>query len=62
MTLSLLGWANVMVHPVGCMATGLWMRRYVSRVDGFTVAGREVDVNRSSASPWEFISSSAPTQ
>jgi SSS family solute:Na+ symporter len=32
------------------MVAGIWMRRYVSGVDDFTVAGREVDVNLGVAS------------
>src|SRR5678815_1215656 len=34
----------VVVYLVGCMVAGIWMRRYISHVDDFTVAGREVDV------------------
>jgi solute:Na+ symporter, SSS family len=34
----------VVVYLVGCMVAGLWMRRYVSHVDDFTIAGREVNV------------------
>ncbi len=50
MTLAPLDWAIIAVYLVGCMVAGLWMRRYVARVDDFTVAGREVDVNLGVAS------------
>ena len=50
MTLAPLDWAIIVVYLVGCMVAGIWMRRYVSRVDDFTVAGREVDVNLGIAS------------
>jgi SSS family solute:Na+ symporter len=36
--------AIVVLYLVGCMVAGLWMRRYVSHIDDYTVAGKEVDV------------------
>ena len=50
MTLSLLDWCIVVIYLVGCMAAGLWMRRYVRGVHDFAVAGREMDVNLGVAS------------
>ncbi|MBI3851969.1 MAG: sodium:solute symporter family protein [Verrucomicrobia bacterium] len=50
MTLAPLDWAIIVVYLVGCMVAGIWMRRYISHVDDFTVAGREVDVNLGIAS------------
>ncbi len=44
MTLAPLDWTIIVVYLLGCMVAGLWMRRYISRVEDFTVAGREVDV------------------
>jgi len=50
MTLSPLDLAIIVVYLVGCLAAGIWMRRYISHVDDFTVAGREMDVNLGIAS------------
>lgn len=50
MTLAPLDWAIIVIYLVGCMVAGLWMRRYISHVDDFTVAGRELDVNLGIAS------------
>ena len=38
------------LYLAGCMAAGLWMRRYVRGVQDFAVAGREMDVNLGIAS------------
>lgn len=50
MTLSLIDWSIILVYMVGCMAAGIWMRRYVKGVDEFAVAGREMHVNLGIAS------------
>ena len=50
MTLTLLDWIIIVVYLSGCMAAGLWMRRYVRGVHDFAVAGREMDVNLGIAS------------
>lgn len=50
MTLSSLDWCIVVIYLVGCMAAGLWMRRYVRGVSDFAVAGREMNVNLGVAS------------
>lgn len=50
MTLSGIDWLIIVFYLVGCMAAGLWMRRYVSDTEDFTVAGREMDVNLGIAS------------
>ena len=42
MNLSPIDWLIVVVYLVGCMTAGIWMRRFVRRVEDFTVAGREL--------------------
>ncbi len=51
MTLSPLDWAIIVVFRVGCLVAGIWMRRYSSHVDDFTVASREMDMHPGIASP-----------
>ena len=43
-------WILILIYLGGCMAAGLWMRRYVRGVQDFAVAGREMDVNLGIAS------------
>jgi SSS family solute:Na+ symporter len=50
MRLSLLDWGIITIYLVGCMAAGIWMRRFVRGVEDFAVAGREMDVNLGIAS------------
>ncbi len=50
MTLTFVDWSIIVVYLVGCMAAGLWMRRFVRGVQDFAVAGREMDVNLGIAS------------
>jgi len=50
MNLSPLDWLIIIVYLAGCMAAGIWMRRFVRGVEDFTVAGREMDVNLGIAS------------
>jgi len=50
MTLAAVDWVIIVGYLVGCMVAGIWMRRYVSHLEDFTVAGREVDVNLGIAS------------
>jgi len=50
MTLTPLDWIIVLVYLAGCLAAGLWVRRYVRGVEEFAVAGREMDVNLGIAS------------
>ncbi len=50
MSLSALDWGIVILYLAGCMAAGLWMRRFVRGVEDFAVAGREMDVNLGIAS------------
>src|SRR5688572_32075580 len=50
MTLTFLDWTIIAIYLVGCMAAGLWMRKFVRGVEDFTVAGREMDVNLGIAS------------
>ena len=50
MTLGLIDWIIIVVYMVGCVAAGVWMRRYVRNVEDFAVAGREMDVNLGIAS------------
>ena len=50
MKLTLLDWSIILVYLAGCLAAGLWMRRFVRGVQDFAVAGREMDVNLGIAS------------
>ena len=50
MTLTPLDWIIILIYLAGCMAVGLWMRKFVRGVEDFTVAGREMDVNLGIAS------------
>jgi SSS family solute:Na+ symporter len=45
MSLALIDWVLIVVYLIGCMAVGIWMRRFVHGVEDFAVAGREMDVN-----------------
>jgi SSS family solute:Na+ symporter len=49
-TLSPIDWIIIAAYLAGCVAAGLWMRRYVNDTEDFTVAGREMDVNLGIAS------------
>ncbi len=50
MTLTPIDWTIIAVYLVGCIAAGVWMRRYVRDVEDFAVAGREMDLNLGIAS------------
>jgi SSS family solute:Na+ symporter len=50
MHLAYIDWAIIVVYLVGCMAAGIWMRRYVRGVEDFAVAGRAMDLNLGIAS------------
>src|SRR5205814_9129345 len=50
MHLAPIDWIIIAVYLVGCMAAGIWMRRYVRGVEDFAVAGREMDLNLGIAS------------
>ena len=50
MHLALIDWGIIVVYLVGCMAAGIWMRRYVRGVEDFAIAGRAVDLNLGIAS------------
>ncbi len=50
MTLTPLDWIIIVVYLAGCVAAGVWMKRYVRGVEDFAVAGREMDVNLGIAS------------
>jgi Na+/proline symporter len=50
MTLSPIDWIIIVVYLLGCMAAGVWMRRYIRGVTDFAVAGREMDLNLGIAS------------
>ena len=50
MHLALIDWVIIVVYLVGCMAAGIWMRRYVRGVEDFAVAGRAMDLNLGIAS------------
>ena len=50
MHLALTDWVIIVVYLTGCMAAGIWMRRYVRGVEDFAVAGRAMDLNLGIAS------------
>src|SRR5689334_12414495 len=50
MHLHFIDWVIIVVYLVGCMAAGIWMRRYVHGLEDFALAGRAVDVNLGIAS------------
>lgn len=50
MTLTALDWIIIALYLTGCLAAGLWMRRFVRGVEDFAIAGREMDVNLGIAS------------
>jgi SSS family solute:Na+ symporter len=50
MHLSTIDWLIIAVYLIGCMAAGIWMRRFVRGVEDFAVAGRAMDLNLGIAS------------
>src|SRR5881628_2183699 len=50
MHLSLIDWLIIVVYLAGCMAAGIWMRRFVRGVEDFAIAGRAMDLNLGIAS------------
>lgn len=50
MNLTLTDWIIIITYLIGCLAAGLWMRKFVRGVEDFAVAGREMDVNLGIAS------------
>ena len=50
MHLALIDWCIIVFYLVGCMAAGLWLRRYIRGVEDFAVAGRSMDLNLGIAS------------
>ena len=50
MHLAPIDWIIIVVYLTGCMAAGIWMRRYVRGVEDFAVAGRAMDLNLGIAS------------
>src|SRR5258705_7547849 len=50
MHLAPIDWLIIVVYLVGCMAAGIWMRRFIRGVEDFAIAGREMDVNLGIAS------------
>ncbi len=50
MTLETIDWIIIAIYLVGCIAAGVWMKRYVRGVTDFAVAGREMDLNLGIAS------------
>src|ERR1041385_3009172 len=50
MHLALIDWIIIVVYLAGCMAAGIWMRRFVRGVEDFAVAGRAMDLNLGIAS------------
>src|SRR5436853_6932570 len=50
MHLAPIDWIIIILYLIGCMAAGIWMRRYVHGVEDFAVAGRAMDLNLGIAS------------
>src|SRR6266576_4193387 len=50
MHVSLIDWIIIATYLTGCMAAGIWMRRFVHGVEVFAVAGRALDLNLGIAS------------
>jgi len=50
MHLALIDWLIIVLYLAGCMAAGLWMRRYIRGVEDFAIAGRSMDLNLGIAS------------
>jgi SSS family solute:Na+ symporter len=50
MAMAAIDWGIIVVYMVGCIAAGVWMRRYVRDVEDFAIAGREMDLNLGIAS------------
>src|SRR6266851_4606811 len=50
MHLAVIDLAIIAVYLAGCMAAGIWMRRFVRGVEDFAVAGRAMDLNLGIAS------------
>src|SRR5258708_38661319 len=50
MHLAPIDWLIIAAYLIGCVAAGLWMRRYVRGVEDFAVAGRAMDLNLGIAS------------
>ncbi len=50
MHLAPVDWLIIVVYLVGCMAAGIWMRRYIKGVEDFAIAGRAMDLNLGIAS------------
>src|SRR6266404_5036708 len=50
MHVSLIDWIIIATYLTGCMAAGIWMRRFVHGVEDFAIAGRAMDLNLGIAS------------
>src|SRR6266699_1934926 len=50
MHLAPIDWIIIAVYLAGCMAAGIWMRRFVRGVEDFAIAGRAMDLNLGIAS------------
>src|SRR5438874_6004036 len=50
MHLAPIDWIIIIVYLIGCMAAGIWMRRYIRGVEDFAIAGRAMDLNLGIAS------------
>ncbi|MBP7825702.1 MAG: Sodium/glucose cotransporter [Verrucomicrobia bacterium ADurb.Bin118] len=50
MNLTLIDWGIITAYLAGCMAAGVWMKRFVRGVEDFAIAGREMDLNLGIAS------------
>src|SRR6267378_2568432 len=50
MHLAPIDWTIIGVYLIGCMAAGIYMRRFVHGVEDFAVAGRAMDLNLGIAS------------
>jgi len=50
MHLAPIDWIIIVAYLAGCMAAGIWMRRFVCGVEDFAIAGRAMDLNLGIAS------------
>ena len=50
MHLAPIDWIIIVAYLVGCMAAGIWMRRFVRGVEDFAIAARAMDLNLGIAS------------
>src|SRR5436853_4037854 len=50
MHLAPIDWIIIILYLIGCMAAGIWVRRYIGGVEDFAIAGRAMDLTLGIAS------------